>query len=124
MTNCHRARCLLAALPLPLLLLNGCMASKPQQFATAFLPSASAFKAFDAGEPPQIQPNLYSSALPKPLPPMLPDPARAADTRVLPARRLNLDDVRPGVGQKLGAERAGEDVREIDDPDTGERRFV
>lgn len=66
------------------------MSSRPQQFATAFLPSAPSMRAFDAGEPPAIQPNLYSSELPKPLPPMLPDPAKAesaADKRVQAAEQ-------------------------------------
>src|SRR5450631_1816457 len=85
MAYCHRARCLFFLLPLPLLFLSGCMSSKPQQFATAFLPSAPPIRAFDVAQPPPIQPNRYSSELPKLLPPMLPDPARAesaADKRV------------------------------------------
>src|SRR5208283_4540505 len=90
MAFCVRTRCLLIAVPLPLFLLSGCMSSRPQQFATAFLPSAPSMRAFDAGEPPAIQPNLYSSELPKPLPPMLPDPAKAesaADKRVQAAEQ-------------------------------------
>jgi membrane-bound lytic murein transglycosylase D len=84
MAFCHRARILIFA-PLPLLVLSSCMSSRPQQFANSFLPTAPAAKAFEPGEPPRMEPNLYSSELPKPLPPMLPDPARAqsaADKRV------------------------------------------
>jgi membrane-bound lytic murein transglycosylase D len=85
MASCHRARCLLLVTPLPLLFLSGCMSSKPQQFATAFLPTAPRVKTLDAGEPPRIEPNLYASEVPQPFPPMLPDPAlaqSAADKRV------------------------------------------
>ena len=78
MTNCHRY--LFLALPMPLLFLSGCMATRPQQFTNAFLPSVPPVKALDAGEPPRIEPNLYASELPKPLPPMLTDPARAEST--------------------------------------------
>ena len=56
------------------------MSSKPQQFATSFLPSVPPIKALDPGEPPPIQPNLYASELPRPLPPMLGDPALAQST--------------------------------------------
>ncbi|MGA2182097.1 MAG: transglycosylase SLT domain-containing protein [Bryobacteraceae bacterium] len=61
------------------------MSSRPQQFASSFLPSVPSSRASDAGEPPRIEPNLYSNEFPKPLPPMLPDPAlaqSATDKRV------------------------------------------
>jgi len=84
MTLSHRTRCLIFA-PTFVLLLSSCMSSRPQQFATSFLPAVPPSKATDIAEPPRIEQNLYSYELPKQLPAMLGDPARArsgADARV------------------------------------------
>jgi membrane-bound lytic murein transglycosylase D len=61
------------------------MSSRPQQFATAFLPPAPAVRASEIAEPPRIEPSLYAYELPKQLPAMLGDPGTArsgADVRV------------------------------------------
>ena len=84
MTLSHRARCLILVPPFALLL-SSCMSSRPQQFANAFLPPAPAVRASEISEPPRIEPSLYSYELPKQLPAMLGDSARArsgADVRV------------------------------------------
>ena len=44
----------------------------------------------------------------------------ADDPRVVAVERFDLDDLRALVGQQHGAERAGQHLREVDDPDAVE----
>ena len=49
------------------------------------------------------------------------DPRRSPAARRVALRRLDLDDVRPEVGQQHRAVGPGEDRRAVDDADAGER---
>lgn len=40
---------------------------------------------------------------------------------LVPGRGLHLDDLRTEVGQQHGAERAGQEVAQVEDPQTAER---
>ena len=46
---------------------------------------------------------------------------RAEQPRLVARRRLDLDHVGAVIGQHLGAERAGQHARQVDDPKTGQR---
>jgi len=84
MTLRHRAR-LLFAVPPFVLLLSSCMSSRPQQFASSFLPAPPTIQSSELAPPPRLEPSLYSYELPKQLPAVLGDAARArsaADARV------------------------------------------
>ena len=106
MAYCYCAR-LLYALPLPLIFLSGCMSSKPQQFATAFLPSAPAIRSLDLEPPPRIEPSLYSSSLPRDLP-MLVDRARAES---MVDKRIQAAEDRFQAGKRLYQEGDAERAR-------------
>src|SRR5579884_906473 len=69
MTQRHRTLSLSSALPLLAVLLNGCMATRPQQFANSFLPAAPI--ASPVAPPPRLEPSLLASEKPQAVNPIV-----------------------------------------------------
>jgi len=82
MTHRHRTISLYSALPLAALLLNGCMASRPQQFANSFLPAAPVASRTSFVAPPRIEPDLYTNEKPHALDPIVAVTASDAEQRM------------------------------------------